>query len=130
MPTVGFFLILREAKSAKLLRKLNGCRTSQGDSVVRDFSVAEAERILSEGMKTLELSEAEIRKPEYGDLRRSAIGWVIWHRTSGVSHAWIAERLNMKSAANSSQQIRKFGRLASRAMDSKIRNWIKKNGKW
>lgn len=95
-------------------------------SQARDFSLAEATKILEDGMKSLGLAEEDIAHPESGDPRRAAIGWVIWHRTSGVPHSWIAETLGFRTAANSSQQIRLFGRRRRREIPREIRRWMKK----
>ncbi len=59
-----------------------------------------------------------------GDLRRAAIAWAIWTRTSGVSQAWIAERLNLRSAPNVCQQVRRFQKLKPKELPREIREWI------
>ncbi len=48
------------------------------------------------------LIDWDIRKPALGDLRRVAMGKVLDSRTI-VRQMWIAQKLNMKSAANLSQ---------------------------
>ena len=60
----------------------------------------------------------------YNDWTRTSIAWAVWSETS-VSHAWLAEHLNMKSAANSSQQIRRFTQVDEKALPAKIRKWKK-----
>ncbi len=60
-----------------------------------------------------------------GDLRRSAIAWAVWTKTSGVSQQWIADELNLRSAANVSNQLRKFAKLPSKELPLEIRKWIK-----
>ena len=53
-----------------------------------------------------------------------SLAWAI-ARSTTVSQSWIARRLNMRSAANVSQQIRRFEKDLKQQTDSRIRNWIK-----
>ena len=73
----------------------------------------------------LGLNESDVERPKRGDLRRAAIGWVVWHQTSGVPHRWIAEKLGFRTAANSSQQIRNFGKIPQKELPGEIRKWIR-----
>ncbi|NRB74782.1 MAG: transposase [Verrucomicrobiales bacterium] len=99
--------------------------TSRRSEQARDFSLAEAERIVREGIAALGLNESDVERPKRGDLRRAAIGWVVWHQTSGVPHRWIAEKLGFRTAANSSQQIRNFGKIPQKELPGEIRKWIR-----
>jgi hypothetical protein len=49
------------------------------------------------------------------DLRKLALAELLWKRTT-VSQEWIAEKLSMRSAANVSQQLRRFNRLKTQSM--------------
>ncbi len=85
---------------------------------------AEAQRLLGLGMDALGLSDSDIRRPVRGDLRRVAVAKVLDSRTT-VSQKWIAQRLNMKSAANVSQQVPRFSMLPEKHLPAPIRTWIK-----
>ncbi len=71
-------------------------------------------------MEALGLSDSDIRKSMRGDLRRMAVAKVLDNRTT-VSQKSIAQRLNMKSAANVSQQVRRFSELPERHLQTVIR---------
>ncbi len=58
----------------------------------------------------------------YGDARRGAAAWIVWHR-SGAPQAWIAERLGLRSAANVSQQRRKFDTAPDVDLAPDLRRW-------
>ncbi len=58
----------------------------------------------------------------YGDARRGAAAWIVWHR-SGAPQAWIAERLGLRSAANVSQQRRKFDTAPDVDLVPDLRRW-------
>lgn len=53
-------------------------------------------------------------------LERS-VAWAVAKETS-VPHAWIAERLNLKSAANASQQIRRFHKGPEKELPKEVRS--------
>ena len=99
-------------------------RTVRSSSQGGDFSKKRAEQIIRSGNWELNLTEHEIRHPRRGDQRRVAIAWAVWTRTSGVSLKWIAERLNLKSAANASQRIRQFDAIPPGNQPEEIRKWI------
>ena len=52
------------------------------------------------------IGDSDIRKPMRGNLRRVALEKVLDSRAA-VSQKWIAQKLNMKNAANVSQQVRR-----------------------
>ncbi len=74
-------------------------------------------------MELLKLRESDIRRPVRGDLRRVALAKVLDSRTT-VSQTWIAQRLNMKSAANVSQQVRRFSKVPKKQLPASIRSWM------
>ena len=67
----------------------------------------QAERWLEEGLKAAGLTPDDLRKSRGSDPRKLALAELLWKRTT-VSQAWIAERLGMRSAANVSQQLRRY----------------------
>ncbi len=75
-------------------------------------------------MEALGLSELEIRKSVRGDLRRAAVVRVLDSRASR-SQKRIAQKLNMKSAANLSQQVRRFSKPPEKHLPAPIRTWMK-----
>ena len=88
-----------------------------------DHSEAAAEAMIAEGCIALKLDgKTELKKRVYGDWGRTAIAWAVWKSTS-VSQKWIAERLGMKSAANVSQQVRRFDGLNDRELPKEIKRW-------
>jgi len=67
----------------------------------------QAERWLEEGLKAAGLTPEDLGKSGGSDPRKLALAELLWKRTT-VSQAWIAERLGMRSAANVSQQLRRY----------------------
>ena len=78
----------------------------------------EAKRLL--GLEALGLRDRDIRKPMRGDLRRVAVAKVLDSPTT-VSQTWIAQKLNMKSAANVSQQVHRFSKIPKKHLPAPIR---------
>ena len=70
----------------------------------RDYGLAEAERLVIEGLAKHGLGEKDLNWLKGSDSRKVSIAREIVQRTS-VSMRWIAERLAMKSAGNVSQQL-------------------------
>jgi hypothetical protein len=64
----------------------------------------------------------ELQQDRRGDWRRSSVAWALAKETS-VPHAWIAEKLNLKSAANASQQIRRFHLVPTRRLPREVKSW-------
>ncbi len=101
-----------------------GNRNYRSSEQSKAHGEAEAQRLLGWGMDALGLSDLEIRKSLRGDLRRVALAKVLDSRTT-VSQKWIAQKLNMKSAANVSQQVRRFSELPEKHLPAAIRTWMK-----
>jgi hypothetical protein len=70
----------------------------------RDHAQAEAERIVQEGLQRFGLSESDLTSLPGSDPRKVAIAGTI-HRNTTTFLGWTAKRLQMKSAANVSQQL-------------------------
>ena len=70
----------------------------------RDHSQANAERIVQEGLQRFGLSESELKPLPGSDPRKVAIAGTI-HKSTTTLLGWTAKRLQMKSAANISQQL-------------------------
>ena len=70
----------------------------------RDHGQAEAERIVQQGSRTFRLSESDLKSLPGSDPKKVAIDGSI-HQSTTTPQVWTAERLQMKSAANVSQQL-------------------------
>jgi putative transposase len=66
-----------------------------------------ARELLEEGLRAVRLSAEELALLPGSDPRKVALACEIWEQTT-VSMAWLAEHLALRSAANASQQIRRF----------------------
>jgi hypothetical protein len=74
----------------------------------RDHGQPEAERIIQEGLQGFGLSESDPRSPPGSDQKGGAISGTI-HESTTTLLGWRAKRLQMKSAANVSQQLIRGG---------------------
>jgi REP element-mobilizing transposase RayT len=98
---------------------------SRSSELGKAFSEAEAGRILADGLKHFDLDEASLQKTARGDWRRVAIARTISERTT-VRQSWIAERLNLKSASNLSQRVRKYRLRPGKDKSKQERAWEKR----
>ena len=70
-----------------------------------------ARELLRRGFKHFGLAdESELRGLGRGDPRRVAIAWALWRKAS-VSQSWIAGAVGYRTAANVSQQVRRYDAL-------------------
>ena len=99
-------------------------RNYRSSALGRDAGIADARRILHRAEQHFRLGEGELGRLPRGDLRRAAIGWAI-RRQCCVPLIWVAEQLNLSSAANASQQIRRFDVRKQSSLPKKIRAWKK-----
>jgi putative transposase len=88
------------------------------------ISQVSATDLIRQGLKTLGLSEDELKASKGSEPRKVSLAWAI-ARSTTMSQSWIADRLNMRSAANVSQQVRRFETGLKRQTDSRIREWLK-----
>jgi len=75
--------------------------------VYRAHDAEEAERILKEGMRLLQLKATDLDKVSGSDASKVALAELLSTKTS-APQAWTATELKMKSAANVSQQLRRI----------------------
>ena len=99
-------------------------RTYRSSAIGRDAGIADAGKILLRAEQHFGLGEGELARLQRGDLRRAAIGWAI-HRQTCTPLGWIAEQLNLSSAANASQQIRRFDLRKASSLPKEERAWKK-----
>lgn len=78
--------------------------------------------MLSEACAHYGMSMEELRTVRRDDWKRASVAWALAKETS-VPHDWIAERLNMKSDANASQQIRRFQSVAVKTLFLDVKQW-------
>jgi putative transposase len=98
---------------AFLLKKLDAeairrNRNYQSTQMGRDHAQAEAERIVRDGLQRFGLSESDLESLPGSDPRKVAIAGTV-HRNTTTLLGWTAKRLQMKSAANVSQHLRRNG---------------------
>ena len=72
----------------------------------RSSEEAQAAQWLKQGLAAAELSTTELAQLKGSDPRKVALARHLWERTV-VSQDWLAKQLQMGSAANVSQQIRR-----------------------
>lgn len=99
-------------------------RNYRSSETMRDHEENRAREIIREAEQHFGEPQSSLRKVRIGDWTRAAVGWAVWQETL-VSQQWIAEEMNLKSAANASQQIRRFAKLPEKEMLPRIRRWKK-----
>ncbi|MCF7734345.1 MAG: hypothetical protein K9N23_21870 [Akkermansiaceae bacterium] len=77
-------------------------------------SEEQAKQWLAEGLKAADLIARDLPGLKGSDPRKLAMAERLWKQTT-VSQEWIAEKLSMRSAANVSQQLRRFKRAKTLA---------------
>jgi REP element-mobilizing transposase RayT len=82
-------------------------RTYRSAPVARAHDQSEAERLVTEGLAAARLEESMLASLPGSDVRKVALASVLLARTV-ANQGWIATRLAMCSAANVSQQVRRF----------------------
>ncbi len=82
-------------------------RAYKSHAMVREHGERQAESWLARGLKAGGLKAGDLGKVKGSDPRKVLLAELLWRRTV-VSQEWLAERLEMKSAANVSQQLRRL----------------------
>lgn len=84
----------------------------------------EAEQGVADGMKRLRLKESELKITPGSEPRKVAIAHAV-HQKTAVARPWTAARLEMKSAMNVCQQIKrpKTGKLN---LPDAVKQWLSK----
>ena len=85
-------------------RPIRRNRNYQSAQMGRDHGQAEAEKIVQQGLERFGLSESDLESLPGSDPRKVAIAGSI-HQSTTTPQGWTAERLQMRSAANVSQQL-------------------------
>ena len=97
-------------------------RKTKTDRERRAHGESEARRLVKEGMAAAGLTEADLKVLPGSEIRKVAVAKVVWEQTT-VSLPWIAERLNMRSRTNASQQIRRH-RLEPPMLPKALQRWV------
>lgn len=111
------------ALTTKRLHQL-GNRNRRTTDQWRDHAQQSATDLIRQGLKTLGLSEAQLRATKGSEPRKVSLAWAV-ARSTTLSQTWIADHLHMRSAANVSQQVRRFESQLKRQTDPRIKRWIK-----
>jgi len=96
--------LLKLAEKALAVRRN---RTYRSAAVARAHDQAEAKRLLEEGLTAAGLEGTALELLPGSDIRKVALADLLLARTL-VRQSWIADRLAMCSAANVSQQVRRY----------------------
>ena len=116
-------------KLHKLLEKLmkerkRSSRAYRKAPQVTAHGEEQARRWLAEGLEAAGLVVKDLPGLKGSDLRKLALAELLWKRTT-VSQEWIAEKLSMRSAANVSQQLRRFNRLKTQSkLSAEMRGFL------
>ena len=97
--------LLKKADAPAIRRNRNYESTQMG----RDHAQSEAEAIVRQGLRQYKLSESDLKSLPGSDPRKVTIAALV-HDNTTASLGWIADRLQMKSAANVSQQLNRHKR--------------------
>jgi len=101
---------------------------SRKEGPSKDHGIKRAGEIIAEACGHYGVDEASLKMDRRGDWRRSSVAWAAAKETS-VPHEWIATQLNLKSAANASQQIRRFHQIAEKELPKEVKIWkLSRNG--
>jgi hypothetical protein len=111
--------ILKLAEKAVISRRN---RTYRSAGISRAHDEREAERMLKEGLRAAGLEERALGALPGSDVRKRALASLLLERTV-ARQSWIAERLVMRSAANVSQQVRRY-RLKDAKLPAPLKAYI------
>jgi putative transposase len=110
---------------AMVKRGIRKNRTYRSSAMLKDHREGAGKQIIAAALAHYGVSEEDLRSKIRGDLRKVSVAWKI-AKTTTLPQAWIADRLNLKSAANASQAIRRFGGLPEGDLPRAVRIWKKK----
>jgi putative transposase len=122
--TQGFGEALRKLAAAAMKKAVPKSRAYQKHELVREHGHRQAESWLGKGLKAAGLRAAELIRVKGSDPRKVLLADLLWRRTV-VSQQWLAEKLEMHSAANVSQQIRRLDRKqAVKNVPAELRHFL------
>jgi putative transposase len=100
-------------------------RSANASSEKRAHGENEARRLIAEGKVIAGLTDEELAELPGSEARKVAIAAVVWGRTT-VGMKWIAENLHLRSAANASQQIRRY-RQKPHKVSKVLQKWLNRS---
>lgn len=98
-------------------------RTYQSAAIWRAHDEVQAEQLLEDGLAAAGLNRNALSHLPGSDVRKVALADLLFARTV-ASQSWIAERLGMRSAANVSQQLRRYRRHNPK-LTPKLKNYLR-----
>lgn len=116
---------LRKLSEKLMKERKRSSRAYRKTPQVAAHGEEQAKRWLADGLKAAGLMAKDLSALKGSDLRKLALAELLWKRTT-VSQEWIAEKLSMRSAANVSQQLRRFDRAKANAkLPLELQNLLK-----
>ena len=116
---------LRKLSEKLMKERKRSSRAYRKTPQVTAHGEEQAKRWLADGLKAAGLMAKDLSALKGSDLRKLALAELLWKRTT-VSQEWIAEKLSMRSAANVSQQLRRFDRAKANAkLPMELQNLLK-----
>ena len=123
-----------ESFEETLLQKLEGLKEGsipgakdfRSSDQARDHDLWDGERMISKAVQQFALKSGlreEFTALPRGDLRRVAVAWAVYRRTS-LRQSWIVDRLGVRSGDNVSAQVRKLSTRASEELSPRIQAWM------
>jgi len=98
-------------------------RTYRSAAVARAHDQAEAERLLNQGLRAAGLEGSRLDLLPGSDVRKVALADLLLARTV-ARQSWIADRLAMRSAANVSQQVRRYRMKKKPKLPPEMKNYL------
>jgi len=105
---------LRKLTEKLTKERIRSSRAYRKTPQVKAHGEEQAERWLTAGMKAAGLLAQDLLGLKGSDPRKLALAELLWKKTT-ISQEWIAEKLSMRSAANVSQQLRRFNRVKNQS---------------
>jgi putative transposase len=98
-------------------------RTYRSAALAQAHDEAEAKRLLAEGVAAAGLDNELLQRLPGSDIRKVALADLLLTCTV-VRQGWIADQLAMRSAANVSQQVRRYRARTRPKLTPRLRNYI------
>ena len=111
-------------KMLKLVKGKGRNRNYRSSALMQDEQKSQASDWLERGRKHFKLTGPLAEAPR---LARVSIAWAL-HRRTNQSQGWIASELGLRTAANVSQQVRRFGTFVDEGKfrrDKLVSAWVK-----
>jgi hypothetical protein len=129
-PSGADFLVIVATARGVCFEKKTRYAGDRSAEEVRAHGEQEAQRLIREGLAAAGFGAEDLPKRPGSNPIKSVLAEIVWSRTS-VNMEWIAQALNMRSAGNVRQQIRrrKAEQITERARKAE-KYWTKSFRKW